>query len=192
VGLSGYARSGKDAAAEVLVCGGWRRDAFADRLKTFLLAVNPLIPAHYDTPPYRLSNLVHAHGWDRAKELFPEVRVLLQRTGTEAGRKVLGEDIWVDALFKDFRPKEEALVITDVRFPNEAQRIKDAGGVMIRIRRPGVGPAKAPSGLVHRSETALDDWPFDATIHNDGNLTDLHARLFGVAELSVCKLRDAA
>ncbi|MEU9126608.1 hypothetical protein AB0D08_00595 [Kitasatospora sp. NPDC048540] len=188
IGLSGYSRSGKDSAAQVLVDGGWRRDAFADRLRTFLLNLNPLVPAHYDTPPYRLSNLVHAHGWDRAKELFPEIRSLLQRTGTEAGRAVLGEDIWVDALFRAFRPEAEALVISDVRFPNEARRVKAAGGVVIRIRRPGVGPLKTRDGAVHQSEIALDDWPFDAEVVNDGSLDDLRDKLLRVALLANTKL----
>ena len=62
--------------------------------------------------------------------------------------------------------------MTDVRFPNEAQRIKDLGGVVWRVKRPGVGPAN-----YHESETALDDWPFDAVLENDGNLVDLSLKV---------------
>ncbi|AWY07629.1 deoxynucleoside monophosphate kinase [Streptomyces phage Yosif] len=183
IGLSGYAGSGKDEAAASLVAGGWRRDAFADRLRRCLYALNPFIPTYPDVGLVRLANLVDAYGWDRAKREFPEIRSLLQRYGTEAGREILGENIWVDALFADFEPEAEALVITDVRFPNEAQRVSEAGGVMVRINRPGVGPATAPDGSVHKSDVALDDWDFDAVVDNDGTIEDLHAKLVGVMQL---------
>ncbi|MFF3015849.1 hypothetical protein [Streptomyces sp. NPDC057939] len=184
VGLAGFARSGKDSAAQALVEGGWRRDAFADRLKDFLLRQNPLVPAHPDTPPYRLVNLIAAYGWEGAKEKFPEVRRLLHTTGSDAGRVTLGEDVWVNALFKDHEPEREALVVSDVRFPNEARAIQSRGGVVIWIDRPGVGPAKDQHGLPYVSEIGLRNWKFDATLMNDGTLEDLRDRLLGVTTLA--------
>lgn len=183
IGLSGYAGSGKDEAAKVLVAGGWRRDAFADRLRTFLYALNPLIPGHVGAGNLRLANVVDAYGWDAAKRTFPEVRQLLQRCGTEAGRAVLGSEVWVDALMREFDPANEALVVTDVRFPNEADAIRKAGGVLVRIERPGVGPNTAPDGSVHQSDVALDGYDFDVTVQNDGDVIDLHERLLSTALL---------
>jgi hypothetical protein len=58
-------------------------------------------------------------------------------------------------------------IITDCRFPNEAQAIKDKGGIIIRIDRPGIKPVNA-----HPSETALDNWDFD---HKIANVSDLVA-----------------
>lgn len=182
VGLSGYARSGKNEAAEALVQFGWRQAGFADKLREFLYAVDPLIPGHYGAGNLRLRTLVDTAGWEYAKVNHPEVRALLQRAGTEAGRKVLGSNVWVDALFRG-AADAPALVLTDVRFPNEAQAVADRGGVMIRIERPGVGPARDRMGRVHTSETALDDWNFDHTLVNDGSVRDLHLKLFGVADL---------
>ncbi|MGW7434694.1 deoxynucleotide monophosphate kinase family protein [Streptomyces sp. NPDC054849] len=184
VGLAGFARSGKDSAAQVLVEGGWRRDAFADRLKTFLYRQNPLVTTYPDVPPVRLVNLVAAYGWDGAKEKFPEVRRLLHATGTDAGRVTLGEDVWVDALLRDYEAEREALVVSDVRFPNEARAIRALGGVVIWIERPGVGPAKDANGLTFTSEVALRNWQFDATLVNDGDLDDLRDRLLGVTVLA--------
>jgi dephospho-CoA kinase len=43
VGISGYARSGKDEAAKALVEMGFERRAFADKLREFLLALNPMV-----------------------------------------------------------------------------------------------------------------------------------------------------
>jgi hypothetical protein len=183
IGLSGYAGSGKDEAAAALVVGGWRRDAFADRLRSFLYNLDPWVTVSPDVGVARLAKLVDAYGWDRAKRTFPEIRRLLQRTGTEAGRKVLGAQVWVDALFRDFDRDNEALVVTDVRFQNEADAIRKAGGVMVRINRPGVGPATDPGGWVHESEVALDHYDFDVTVKNDGTIEELHERLLSTALL---------
>ncbi|AFO10928.1 deoxynucleoside monophosphate kinase [Streptomyces phage R4] len=182
VGLSGYSRSGKNSAAEALVQYGWKQAAFADKLREFLLAVDPVIPGPYGAGLLRLSVLIKDVGWEYAKDHYPEVRALLQRTGTEAGRKLLGSDVWVNALLAEFSDVP-ALVVTDVRFPNEAQAVADRGGVLIRVRRPGVGPAKDRVGRVHESEVALDGWAFDHTLINDGSVRDLHLKLYGVADL---------
>jgi hypothetical protein len=183
IGLSGYAGSGKDEAAAALVVGGWRRDAFADRLRSFLYALDPWVTVSVDVGVARLSKLVDAYGWDRAKRTFPEIRRLLQRCGTEAGRQVLGAQVWVNALMNDFDPENEALVVTDVRFPNEADAIREAGGVVVRIERPGVGPHTDPGGWVHESDVALDHYDFDVTVKNDGTIEELHDRLLSVTQL---------
>uniref|UniRef100_A0AAU7GY17 Deoxynucleoside monophosphate kinase n=1 Tax=Streptomyces phage Kamino TaxID=3158857 RepID=A0AAU7GY17_9CAUD len=183
IGLSGYAGSGKDEAAAALVVGGWRRDAFADRLRAFLLALDPWVDTYPDVGVVRLAKLVDAYGWDRAKRQFPEIRRLLQRAGTEAGRKVLGAQVWVNALMQDFDRDNEALVVSDVRFPNEADAIREAGGVVARINRPGVGPHTDPGGWVHESDVALDHYDFDVTIENDGTIAELQDKLLSTALL---------
>lgn len=190
IGVSGYARSGKDEAAQALVNRGWRRAAFADKLRDFLYAMDPVIPGQYGAGHLRLRRLVDSAGWDYAKVAYPEVRALHNRAGTEAGRGILGADVWVDALFRE-HGDAPALVISDVRFPNEAQAIADRGGVLIRIERPGVGPKRTRQGLVFESETALDGWSFDHYLSNDGSIDDLHEKLTGVARLAEHKLHAA-
>jgi hypothetical protein len=59
-------------------------------------------------------------------------------------------------------------IITDTRFPNEADAIKNAGGILIRVERPGVKPIND-----HPSEVGLDHWTFDYVINNDGDLESL-------------------
>ena len=59
----------------------------------------------------------------------------------------------------------DKIVVTDVRFPDEAQEIKWMFGEIWRIERPGTEPANQ-----HTSETAMDDWVFDRTINNSGDL----------------------
>jgi hypothetical protein len=118
-------------------------------------------------------------------------RKLLQLLGTECGRDIIHPNIWVNALFADFENnKSEWLsglnskwIITDVRFPNEAQAIKDRGGVVIRVNRP-CPECKVIEGhkfgcltykklIEHPSETALDNYDFDHVIENDGSIEDL-------------------
>jgi hypothetical protein len=190
IGFTGYARSGKDSAGQALLDVGWERRSFADRLREFLLALDPIV-AWSCGAPVRVSDVIGDIGWERAKDSFPEIRSLLQRCGTDAGRKVLGEDVWVGATLRDLDPAR-AVVVTDVRFPNEARAIQAAGGLVVRITRPGVGPATAPDGSVHVSETSMDDFPVDAVIRNGSTLASLRMSVWDLANIDVETVRDAA
>lgn len=82
---------------------------------------------------------------ERRKKMTP--RLMLQLLGTDCGRKIIHPDIWVNALLKDYHPEKTYLghgdykeyepdwIISDVRFPNEANAIKEKGGILIRINR---------------------------------------------------------
>lgn len=170
VGFSGYLRSGKDTAGSALAADGFHHASFAAKLKAFVYALNPIVP--HTGIDYRLATLVDAYGWERCKDRYPEVRTLLQRCGTDAGRRVLGEDVWVDAVMSDL-PAEQDVVFTDCRFPNEARAIQAAGGFVIRVNRPGYEPGPD----AHESETSLDGYPFDFTIVNGRTVEALHAQV---------------
>lgn len=174
IGMIGKKRSGKDSVASTLVAEfGYSRVAFADPLREALLRLDPIIgrPALPDAPApvhdVRLSEVIAAIGWERAKDYVPEVRVLLQRFGTDAIRAI-DDDFWV----RTTRQQIEALradgpvVVTDVRFPNEADAIREAGGYLVRVTRPGT---ESEPGA-HASETALDDYPEDIVVPNIGTL----------------------
>lgn len=180
IALSGYARSGKDTAAAVLLERGWTRVSFADKLRDFLLAVNP--PIVHLGREYQLARLVDAYGWEHVKDSYEQVRPLLQRTGTDAGRAILGQNVWVDAIMGDL--PAGPVVFTDCRFPNEAAAAREHGGIVVRIDRPGTGPAVASDGTVHVSETSLDDYEFDYRITNGGSLADLHGAALVAAAMA--------
>lgn len=115
-------------------------------------------------------------------ELVPmTVRDFLQKLGTDGLRDGLHTNTWVNALMADYKPSQYInssgffvdgimpnWIITDTRFPNEAEAIKSKGGIIIRINRPGVAPINA-----HPSETSLDDWKFDHVIDNNGDIDQL-------------------
>lgn len=107
----------------------------------------------------------------------PHVRDMIQQRGTEHGRLLYGEDIWVDTVDSWFRYfsknwKINRFVITDIRFPNEAEYVKRVGGKVFRIKsKDRLQSSKLNSTqLSHTSETALDSYPddyFDGIIQND-------------------------
>ena len=166
IGVSGRKRHGKDTfAARLVERHGFTRVAFADPMREMALALDPII-----SEGWRLSGLVEAFGWEEAKA-NPEVRRTLQRLGTEAGRGVLGDGIWVDTAMRHARRLGGRVVFTDCRFPNEADAIRDAGGQVVRVMRPGF----PDDGDPHPSETALDRYPFDDLVLNDGTVDALHA-----------------
>lgn len=181
VGLSGYARSGKDEAAKILVEEfGFVRISFADKLRDFLYALNPIVEIGVNGEYIRLQEVIDHFGWDGYKDTpyVSEVRPLLQRLGTEAGRTVLWDSIWIDAAFAGLA-KNGRYVIADARFPNEAEAIESRGGQIVRIERAGNGPAVLPDGTVHASETSLDDWRFEAILRNNGTLEEFHEKIRG-------------
>lgn len=167
IGLSGYAQSGKDTLGAFLVGDhGFKRYAFADALKNVVYTLNPIAVEQEEgvsEMTLRVQDLVDAGGWEDAKKT-DEVRRLLQIMGTEAGRQILGDNVWVDAVLNQIQEGED-VVITDARFPNEALAVKAAGGYMVRVNRPGFAPVNA-----HVSETALDEWGFDYTVTNRDSL----------------------
>ena len=110
-------------------------------------------------------------GWEETKRISPETRRLLQILGTEVGREMFGQDFWVNQAMKNLGKFDKA-VITDVRYPNEYKAIKAREGIIIRIIKPGTGAVN-----MHASETALDNFSFDATIVNDGTIYDLNKKI---------------
>ena len=167
IGLSGYARSGKDTVAELLVLNyEFKRVAFADGIRDALIALNPIL---HDG--HRLNEIVQMYGWDVAKSK-DEVRRLLQVMGTEVGRKLINEDVWVWRLFNTIGDNER-IVIPDVRFPNEANMVKDRGGEVWRINRHNHTAIND-----HVSERAMDNYMFERVVYNDGTLDDLSDEVF--------------
>lgn len=161
IGLSGYAQSGKDTVANILVREyGYERIAFADPIKDLLYKINP----HVGGGTF-LKSTVDTIGWERAKK-NPEVRIMLQSLGVGA-RELFGENFWIDLALAKAK-QEHRVVITDVRFKNEAQMITIAGGQLWRVHRPHTGPVND-----HISESELDDHPFDYRIYNNSGLDGL-------------------
>lgn len=172
IALSGYARAGKDEAAKVL-CEehGFIQVAFADKLREMLYQLDPWVVGYNKEINQNQIRALHAiideFGWNGYKETIfgPEIRRLLQRLGTEAGRQTLWDSIWIDAALTGL-PDDAKVVVSDARFFNEFDAVRARGGYIWRIEREGVGPAND-----HISETEAVSYPyFSLRIENNGTL----------------------
>lgn len=178
IAVSGKRRHGKDSIGAFLVGKGFKRYAFADQVRRLLYNTNPAIGVNRSTfQIVFLKNAVDSLGWDQVKQM-PEVVRLQQKIATEGCREIFGEDTWVIALERLLmKENPQKIVITDLRFKNEAEWVRTNGGYVIRVNRPDAEPT--PETLAsHVSETDLDDWPhFDAIINNDFDLVGLKEKI---------------
>lgn len=115
-------------------------------------------------------------------------REFLQKLGTDAMRNHLHSNIWVNALMSEYDDSCN-WVITDTRFPNEANAIKEKGGIIIRVERDSAVTGaysinrfgrKIKEG--HASETSLDNWDFDEVVSNDGIIGDLIVKIKNIID----------
>lgn len=175
IGLTGYAQSGKDTVASILVEKyGYTRIAFADTIRDLLYEMDPPVPVGVGNEQHiiGLQNHIDVYGWDEGKQ-NPVVRSMLQNLGVGA-RTVFGETFWIQQALRKVH-FEGNFVITDVRFPNEADAIRKYENSQIwRIKRNGVNAVNQ-----HVSETAMDGEKVDQIFMNSGSLEDLNA-LIGV------------
>jgi hypothetical protein len=169
IGIIGRARVGKDTAGRWLVDNrGYRRVAFADALKEAALKVDPPVQGQMSAP-LRLAEAVRRGGWESAKDMYPEVRRFLQELG--AAVRAIDEDFWLRAAMRKVMEANDAgvpVVITDVRYPNEAASLRRAGFHLVYIDRPG-----APQ-MDHASENSLTQDDADYILWNDVDVSYLH------------------
>ena len=116
-------------------------------------------------------------------------RELLQKLGTEAMRNGLHENVWVNALFADYKAvgwESEDIsnwIITDMRFPNEFDAVKSKDGITIRVERPLHALSQENHfGILHPSETSLNNAEFDYTIVNDSTIEELTKKVKEILE----------
>ena len=143
--------------------------ALADKLREFLMAQNPWVKMDDRTRFARLNDVIDRYGWQgyKTSPFAQEIRKLIQETGTEAGRNVIGKNVWIGALAEAMPPGD--IVVSDVRFDNEAEMIRLYGnGHIFKVHRPGIEEL-----VGHSSEDGIDERYITGTIINDGTLEDL-------------------
>lgn len=161
IGLAGKAGAGKDTAANHL----WSEHdftayAFADPIRAGLQAMLGLSDQELSDRSYKETVL---------EPFGVSPRRMMQTLGTEWGRQCIHPDLWllvaslnVDELIARGRNR---IVITDIRFDNEADWIRARGGTVLHIRRPGAEPVAA-----HASEAGISIKDKDAIINNTGSI----------------------
>lgn len=178
VGMTGAAGSGKDTFANILVeKHGFTRLAFADALRQMLFDVDPMVGDDLGSPEYLhdYMTLDGAIDWDQAKR-FSDARRLLQNLGVAL--RNIDPDFWVeivsDKIWEASKDRDARIVVTDVRFPNEVDMIRDYYGELVHIVGRGYSLG---DGANHESEQFAHDGPPGPhyTIDNSGSLEDLEA-----------------
>jgi hypothetical protein len=182
IGLTGEARAGKDTVAQIIRTCLTERAGLSDSVRATVLVTGfahklKLSAARLFYPEATLEEALEWSDWfktyggvelydsRKAGERVVTGRAFLQRYGTEAHRNTFGEDFWLDAVLPAERADCDTLVICDARFENEVQRIRDRGGEVWRILRPGhENPAEVGA---HASEQRIPDQYVDKTIVND-------------------------
>lgn len=170
IGLTGFMKSGKSTAANILVERyGYTRYRFAGLLKEMLkalgLTAEEIDGSLKEKPCALLGGKTPRHA--------------MITLGTEWGRNLIDGDLWVRAFFRSIEGKG-LVVVDDVRFPNEADAIFVRGGLIWRIER-----GNAPLNSLHASEAGQLEIQPDLVIENNAGLIDLEVTLHTALEQSV-------
>ena len=171
IGLAGFKQSGKTTIADHMENEhGFAHLSFAGPMRSFMQIFLGVAEPGFDL--------------ERDKEkvipwLGTTPRDIMQKMGTEFGREMIHEEMWVRRCLRAAEynhGNNRNVVISDVRFANEARAIRDAGGEVWWINRPGC----EPSG--HASEQGLPVHLVDHILDNDGDLDLLLAEVSDILE----------
>lgn len=163
LGISGKAESGKDTIANII------KEIYPDTvILHFGDALKDVVSRAFNIVRETLDSQ------EGKKEIYPYLgitkREILQKVGT-LFRENFFEDIWINNVMNQIDNPNGIYVIPDVRYPKELEAIQYMGGLVIRVERPGI------KRMEHHSETALDDYPFEHIINNDGTIKDLKDKI---------------
>ena len=183
IGLGGWKEHGKDALAEFIndISESGQLVGMSEPLCEAALRTDPWIQLPDKTYWFeKLSDIVAHVGWTEAKTI-PDVRTFLQGLGTDVGRKMWDENVWVNIArtrVGELLGAGRTVAVTGIRYPNELKMINDFGGMAVWVERPG--HVTDESTADHESEHALTSVDFDQVILNDGTLDDLRTQAVGL------------
>lgn len=160
IGLTGLKRSGKDTVAKYIYdeYDNFVILAFADPIRDMIR----ILGVDDDFINYKKESKIDF--------LNVSYRHLAQTLGTEWGRGLINDDIWLNVLQRKINSYKNTknLIISDVRFNNEAEFIKNNNGIIIQIIRDTGNIDK------HPSEKGIDDKYIDYSINNSSSISHLY------------------
>jgi len=208
IGVCGFIGSGKDTIADYLTnFHGFRRESFANSLKDAVANVFSWDRTMLEGRTKQAREWrEQVDPWWAERLNMPDLtpRLMLQLWGTEVCRRGFHDDIWIASLENKLRTSTDDIVISDCRFPNEIKSIRNAGGIVVRVKR-GNDPewyndacdmnagdkcmnwSLATSRMtklgIHASETAWIGKGIDIEIDNNGTIDDLFKQIKSLVEV---------
>lgn len=178
IGITGAAGSGKDTARGVLQNHfGVTGVAFADPMRAMLAQLLDHCGIGVEWMTQRELKELPMPG------LGVSYRHAAQTLGTEWGRALSPSgDIWLKAAaasmaeVMNIKGPDAVFCISDVRFKNEAKWVREQGGVIWRIVRPGLAPVRQ-----HASESGIPTDLINRTILNDDNMDSFKTAIYDLA-----------
>ena len=150
--------------------------AFADPIKKFLIEALGVSEEHlYGND--QMKNSPTKYSWNRMPKWIQEkfgiyagsisARQIMQIFGTEVCREIWGQDVWINAMRRRIDKSQAAwILVTDCRFQDEIDAIKEMNGKVWKINGPQRGDDFAKIDN-HSSEKVMDfTTNFDYTIYN--------------------------
>jgi len=175
LGVTGYKQSGKDTFARVLIEErGYVNIKFADALKDMIRSVIRIQGVSED----EIEDMVEGGEKENYSKYLggKSPRYAMQTLGTEWGRDIIGEDFWVNVTKNRILSTKGNVIITDMRFHNECDLIKELGGTTVRINRDGISDDED----THPSEKNIPSLDVDREIVNNSSIYNLELEAFGL------------
>lgn len=166
IAICGHKFSGKSTVARLLAkVTGYEIKSFADKLKDITCVLSGCTREQLEDYDFKETQLVPDYLQPYCGNAEkPTFRAFLQRFGSDVMRNI-NNNIWIDCTLAECKGNT---IISDVRFPNEADAIKEHGGIIIKIVRDDVAARDS-----HQSEIHIDKIKADYTIHNCQRLEEL-------------------
>lgn len=178
IALAGAAGAGKDETAQIMMAQLLRREpmvrirtlSFAAPIKEAVAAILNCSVEDFEDREFKESNLLESHNLDTSP------RIMMQLLGSEFGRNMIDDQIWIKTAQARFDAAKADgvgyMFITDLRYENEHKWVLENGGVVIYVDRQQAAPVAA-----HSSEAGLSRPPC-YVIDNNGTINALRKEAY--------------
>ena len=173
IGIMGKAASGKSTVAKILAKEhNYSRSKFSQTLKDMLLQIPGVTNEMVEGRLKEIPNMIFGGHTPRKA---------MQTLGTEWGREMMIEDIWIDSWHRRVLSRFDRkipLSVEDCRFPNEAKKVRELGGEIWMVTRKQC--EDLPGN--HMSETQMDGVKPKIFLKNNGDFQKLRSTIEGIMD----------